>query len=204
MKGLEVAYHDPRGATGMALVYATSPLGASHNQSDYFMVDIGQVEPALGLQAFSRLGGAQKAANVAIHQDWRTVSNALVICFFANLDPNNLLALVNAACGLDWGMQDLLRVGERAWNLKRLINHRLGLQPQDDTLPKALRVPFPDDPPGLPANFVPDFDAMLQAYYQVRDWDCVTSLPMKEKLESLGLGWAEGDRDQTFRPPNLR
>ena len=40
VNGLEVAYHDPRGASGMALVYATSPRGACHNQSDFFMVDI--------------------------------------------------------------------------------------------------------------------------------------------------------------------
>ncbi|HEX7975926.1 MAG TPA: aldehyde ferredoxin oxidoreductase C-terminal domain-containing protein [Anaerolineales bacterium] len=44
VNNLEVAYHDPRAATGMALVYATSPRGACHNQSDYFFVDVGQVE----------------------------------------------------------------------------------------------------------------------------------------------------------------
>jgi aldehyde:ferredoxin oxidoreductase len=31
VNGLEVAYHDPRGASGMAIVYATSPRGACHN-----------------------------------------------------------------------------------------------------------------------------------------------------------------------------
>ncbi|MGZ6317124.1 MAG: aldehyde ferredoxin oxidoreductase family protein, partial [Anaerolineales bacterium] len=33
VNGLEVAYHDPRGVSGMALSYATSPRGACHNQS---------------------------------------------------------------------------------------------------------------------------------------------------------------------------
>ena len=190
VKGLEMAYHDPRGATGMALVYATSPIGASHNQSDYFLVDIGQVEPALGLKDYSRLGGAEKARNVAIHQDWRTVFDALVMCLFANVDPDLLLALVNTACGLDWALPDLLRCGERAFNLKRLINHRLGLRRSDDALPKAVCVPYPDEPQGLPAGFVPDFDAMLQAYYQARGWGPVSGCPLPEKLESLGLGWA--------------
>ncbi|MCK7480761.1 MAG: aldehyde ferredoxin oxidoreductase C-terminal domain-containing protein [Candidatus Moduliflexus flocculans] len=41
VNGLEVAYHDPRGVSGMALSYATSPRGACHNQSDYFFVDWG-------------------------------------------------------------------------------------------------------------------------------------------------------------------
>jgi aldehyde:ferredoxin oxidoreductase len=31
VNGLEVPYHDPRGFSGMALVYATSPRGACHN-----------------------------------------------------------------------------------------------------------------------------------------------------------------------------
>ncbi len=50
VNGLEVPYHDPRGASGMALVYATSPRGACHNQSDYFLVDFGQVETSLGME----------------------------------------------------------------------------------------------------------------------------------------------------------
>ena len=44
VNGLEIPYHDPRGASGMAIVYATSPRGACHNQSDYFLVEIGQTE----------------------------------------------------------------------------------------------------------------------------------------------------------------
>ena len=41
VNGLEVAYHDPRGVSGMALSYATSPRGACHNQSDYFFGGLG-------------------------------------------------------------------------------------------------------------------------------------------------------------------
>jgi aldehyde:ferredoxin oxidoreductase len=196
VKGLEAAYHDPRGATGMALVYATSPLGASHNHSDYFLADIGQVEPALGLKYFDRLAGSEKAANVAIHQDWRTVFNALVMCLFANVDPLQVLGLVNAACGCQWELPDLLLAGERAWNLKRVINHRLGLRRGGDSLPKSFRVPYADNPPGVPEGFTPDFDSMLQAYYSARGWDARTGFPTPQKLESLGLGWAIPDLDR--------
>jgi aldehyde:ferredoxin oxidoreductase len=193
VKGLEAAFHDPRGATGMALVYATSPLGASHNQSDYYLADIGQVEASLGLRYFDRLAGSEKAANVAIHQDWRTVSNSLVICIFANLDPVDLTALINAACGLYWGIPDLLWAGERAWNLKRVINHRLGLKRAGDDLPRAFQTPYGDDPAGLPPGFTPDFQRMLEAYYQARGWDERTGIPLPQTLARLGLGWAAGD-----------
>ncbi len=49
VNGMEVAYHDPRGVSGMALVYATSPRGACHNQSDYFFVEWGQTDESIGL-----------------------------------------------------------------------------------------------------------------------------------------------------------
>jgi aldehyde:ferredoxin oxidoreductase len=192
VNGLEAAYHDPRGASGMALVYATSPRGACHNQSDYFFVDMGQAEASLGMQFYSRQGGAEKAANVAIHQDWRTLFNSLVLCLFSNTPPETVLALINAACGLDWSLRDALSAGERGWNLKRAINHRLGLRRENDKLPKAFLRPYADDPQGA-EGFAPDFDAMLEAYYQARDWDPLSGYPTRRKLLELGLDWAVED-----------
>ncbi len=190
VNGLEVAYHDPRGASGMALVYATSPRGACHNQSDYFLVDIGQVEESLGLTFFSRHAGAEKAANVARHQDWRTVCNALVQCIFANVQPQQTVALINAALGLDLSMDDLLRSGERAWNLKRAINNRFGLNRANDRLPKTLLQPYAD---GGAAGYRIDLDSMLAAYYQARGWDPQNGYPRPETLRALGLDWVIDD-----------
>jgi aldehyde:ferredoxin oxidoreductase len=188
VNGLEAAYHDPRGSSGMALVYATSPRGACHNQSDYFLVDIGQVENSLGMKYFSRLAGAEKAKNVVIHQDWRTVFNSGVICLFANLPPQMVLDLYNAACGFNWQLSDLLKCGERGWNLKRVINNRLGLTRENDRLPKAFMKPF-DELIGTSDGFVPDVQAMLEAYYEARGWDEVSGYPTERKLIELGLDW---------------
>jgi aldehyde:ferredoxin oxidoreductase len=185
VNGLEAAYHDPRGASGMALVYATSPRGACHNQSDYYLVEVGQVEPAIGLERFSLREGARKAANVARHQDWRTLCNSLVLCFFSNVGPEMVLSLINSACGLEWSIEDMMRAGERGFNLKRVINHRLGLTRSNDTLPKRMLEPYPD----YPDAYVPDFHAMLDAYYLARGWERETGFPSKAKLESLGLDW---------------
>jgi aldehyde:ferredoxin oxidoreductase len=192
VNGLEAAYHDPRGSSGMALVYATSPRGACHNQSDYFLVDIGQVENSLGMKYFSRLAGAEKAKNVVIHQDWRTVFNSGVICLFANLPPQMVLDLYNAACGFNWQLSDLLKCGERGWNLKRVINNRLGLTRENDRLPKAFMKPF-DELIGTSDGFVPDVQAMLEAYYEARGWDEVSGYPTERKLIELGLDWTRQD-----------
>lgn len=190
VNGLEVAYHDPRGVSGMALSYATSPRGACHNQSDYFFVDWGHANEELGIEFYARQGGAEKAANVARHQDWRTVYNSLVMCIFANVSPVTQAELINAACGLDWDVEAMMRCGERGWNLKRAINNRLGLTRANDKLPKALLEPYQE---GGAAGYVIPFDEMIKAYYDARSWDLGTGRPTKEKLESLGLGEAAKD-----------
>ncbi|HLA05818.1 MAG TPA: aldehyde ferredoxin oxidoreductase family protein [Anaerolineales bacterium] len=184
VNGLEIAYHDPRGVSGMAISYATSPRGACHNQSDYFFVDWGHSQAEIGIEFFSRHAQAEKAAGVARHQDWRSVDNAVVMCIFANVEPKEKAALINAACGLEWTVEDMMKFGERSWNLKRAINNRMGLTRANDKLPKALLEPFPD---GGSAGFVPDLEGMLTAYYQHRGWDVETGKPSWEKLVELGL-----------------
>ncbi len=189
VNGLEVAYHDPRGASGMALAYATSPRGACHNQSDYFLADIyGMVEDKLGMGFYQRQDGAEKAANVAIHQDWRTVFNSLVMCFFANISPGTVLDLVNAATGENFSLEELMLVGERAWNLKQMINRRLGLVRENDTLPKLLREPYTD---GGAEGYVIPLEEMLEAYYLARGWEPATGMPTRQKSNELGLDWVE-------------
>jgi aldehyde:ferredoxin oxidoreductase len=185
VNGLETAYHDPRGVSGMALSYATSPRGACHNQSDYFFVDWGHIHEDLGISYFDRHDHAEKSANVARHQDWRTVFNSIVMCIFANTEPEMQVKLINAACGLDWTIEDMMKCGERGWNIKRAINNRMGLTAQNDRLPKAMLEPFPD---GGSAGYVPDLQAMLAAYYQARGWDPQTGKPLPGKLLELGLG----------------
>jgi aldehyde:ferredoxin oxidoreductase len=179
VNGLEVAYHDPRGVSGMALVYATSPRGACHNKSDYFFVDWGQADNAIGLKYIERQAGAEKSSNVAHHQDWRSVCDSLVLCLFGNVPAEMVVKLVNAACGYEFKVEDLLRSGERGWNLKRAINNRLGLTRANDKLPKALLHPLDDGPS---AGYVPPLEEMLSAYY---NWE---TNPWKIIRIGIGVG----------------
>lgn len=194
VNGLELAYHDPRGASGMAVVYATSPRGACHNQSDYFLAEIGQVETKIGLSLHDRHGGGEKSADIARHQNWRAVYNSLIMCLFGNIDPDAVLRLVNLACDTNLSLEDLMTIGERSWNLKRMINCRLGLTGANDRLPKPLLQPLED---GGSAGFTPDFNGMMEAYYLARGWDPETGFPSKEKLDSLGLGWTLDSVDKS-------
>ncbi|HEY42461.1 MAG TPA: hypothetical protein G4O11_00570, partial [Anaerolineae bacterium] len=191
VNNLEVPYHDPRGATGMALSYATSPRGACHNHSDYFLVDVyGQTFEEVGIDFFHRQEGVEKVANIVRHQDWRTMCNSLVLCYFANVAPDTVLELINHVSGFDYHLEELMRIGERAWNLKRIINHRMGLMGANDQLPKQFYKPLPD---GGSAGYVLPFDEMLAAYYETRGWDPKTGRPTSERLQMLGLDEYIGD-----------
>jgi len=131
-----------------------------------------------------RLEDGGKAHHVARHQDWRTVCNSLVTCFFAATPPSTYVKLLSAATGHDWSLEEMMRAGERAWNLKRMFNGRLGLTHATEKLPKLLFEPLPD---GGQAGHVPDMELMLHEYYAARGWDEATGQPTPAKLESLGL-----------------
>lgn len=184
VNGMDLAFHDPRGSSGMSLVYATSPRGACHNQSDYFMADMGHVDETIGMEFFDRHVGAEKARNVIIHQDYRSIFNSLVMCYFANVEPESIQELLNAVTGYDQSVDDLLLTGERIWNIKRLINFKLGFTIATEILPDAVLTPYSD---GGASGYELPFDEMLKNYYQVRDWDSTTGAPTARKLTVLGL-----------------
>ena len=85
---------------------------------------------------------------------------------------------------------EMLKLGERGWNIKRAINNRLGLTRANDKLPKGLLEPYPN---GGAAGYVIPFVEMLEAYYEARGWDKVTGKPSRDKLMELGLDDIAGD-----------
>jgi aldehyde:ferredoxin oxidoreductase len=186
ISNMELAMHDPRAAMGMAITYATSPIGGSHNQSDYFFVETsGRPIEELGIETMDRFASAGKALSIARHQNWRTVNNASVTCYFPNPPVEEVCAMLSAATGYDITTDNVLTFGERIWNLKRLLNLKLGYKARRaEQLPELILRPLSEG--GTEGN-VPDFELMLREYYQVRDWDWDTGKPSRAKLEALGL-----------------
>ena len=169
----------------MAVTYATSPIGASHNQSDFLMIETGRPMEDLGIPTLDRFENAGKAELVAKHQDWRTVNNSLVLCFFPNPPVRELCDMISAATGLDVTIDNVLTYGERMWNLKRALNIKLGYNARcSEKLPELMMRPLAD---GGTEGHVPDFEMMLKDYYSYRDWDWSTGRPSREKLTALGM-----------------
>jgi len=184
VRGLEVAMHDPRAMSAMALVYTTSPIGGSHNQSDMYLVDLGRAIEELDIPTTDRFEIKGKAPIVARHQDWRSFCNALILCYFPNPPVQTVVGLLASATGWEVGLDDAMAIGERIWNLKRALNLRLGLRREDDRLPRLLLAPLEE---GGTEGHVPDLEGMLEEYYRVRGWDPATGAPTREKLLALGL-----------------
>jgi aldehyde:ferredoxin oxidoreductase len=98
--------------------------------------------------------------------------------------------LTNAATGFELTIDEMLAIGERAWNLKRAINNRLGVGRNNDRLPGHLMTPLTG---GGSAGYVPPLEEMLDAYYRARDWDVKSGKPTAERLKKLDLGWVIPD-----------
>lgn len=185
VNGMEVAMHDPRSYVGQAITYATSPRSGCHMQGDMYMLDSGEMVPELGQQAGDKAESSpEKARMAALRQDWRCVTNALIQCHLVNPPLEHVLDMLNAVTGWSVDAGELALCGERIFNLKRLINHRMGLTSENDRLPELLLRPLED---GGTLGVVPDMAVLLPAYYAARGWDPHSGEPTPETLARLQL-----------------
>lgn len=184
VKGLEIPMHDPRAFFGQGLGYATSSRGACHERPDWFTFEIGTGIPDLMLFPGYRFSMEGRVAGLIKYQDEREVYDCLIMCKFSQSTPTEVLNLFNAVTGWNYSMDDFLKVGERAFNLKRAINNLRGVTREDDTLPEIVTKPLEI---GSTAGQKLELEPMLREYYENRKWDWATGKPTKEKLEELGL-----------------
>ncbi|MCK5823691.1 MAG: hypothetical protein KAG95_06785, partial [Bacteroidales bacterium] len=86
--------------------------------------------------------------------------------------------------GFNYTEEELMKVGERIWNLERMFNLKAGITAVDDTLPKRLL----NDPvtSGPNKGHVHRLPELLPKYYKLRGWD-EKGVPTDEKIKELGL-----------------
>ena len=186
VKGLEMPYHDPRAFVDMGLNYATAGRGGCHLEALSYWRGYGIEWPGWQEGPRDRFASDEASVQLAIaFQNFVSTYNPLGLCKFmikGGMDPARTVALVNAATGWNWSADDLVQAGERIFNLKRLINVRLGVTQADDTLPRRfLAEPRPS---GTAAGVLPDLERMLPRYYELRGWDA-QGRPAPERLEGL-------------------
>ena len=176
---LEMPMHDPRAYIGMAVTYALSPRGACHMEGDMFSLDLGQSNVGeVGLEPGDRHENTfEKGRTAARLQAWRNLYNSLTLCQFENPGARPLLAAINAATG--WGLEaeDLMTLGKRIVNIKRLLNSKLGLTKANDRLPDLLLKPLRE---GGAAGYTPDMPTLLAGAYAEFGWDPESGRPLDD------------------------
>jgi len=187
VKGLEAPMHDPRAFHGMGLAYATSNRGACHVNSSQMWVEQGYVfYEELGIAGpYTEQESKGKAELNVQTQNLGSIFNSACICLFAGIpfSDGDILGMLNFSTGFELSLNEMMRLGERVWLLKRGINNLLGVTKADDRLPGRILTALSE---GGAAGSKPDLELMLKEFYPLRGLS-EQGRPEREKLESLGL-----------------
>ncbi len=180
VKGQGIPAYDPRGLKGMGLGYATSNRGACHLRG---------YSPAseLGLISFKTdpLAWKGKGDLLKLLQDLHAFSDSLDLCKFSAFaeGADEYAAQYSAVVGIPFTANDVLKAGERIYNLERYYNNLNGFREGSDTLPKRF-LEEPSQEKGSQGH-VCELDPMLEEYYKARGW--VNGVVPESKLKELGI-----------------
>lgn len=185
VKRQELPAYDPRGLQGHGLAYVTSVRGGDHVYAYLIAPEVlGSPEK---LDPYSSEG---KAVWTKTFQDLTAFIDSSGACLFTSfpLGAADYGAMVSAVTGYDIDGDEVLRIGERIWNLQKIFNLKAGCSREDDTLPpRLLKEPLTE---GAPKGRVWEREPLLDEYYRVRGWDR-EGRPTPEKLRELGIGEEE-------------
>lgn len=197
VKGLDIPAHDPRGGKTLALQYGTSNRGACHihphetNNYEIYNIDFGLIPYGLPTPAPDALSEKGKGIINKIIQDFGITQDILGVCRFATwagLTIKHYESITRTLLGWDVNDVELLKIGERVFNLQRCFNAREGRRRKDDQIPKRLReIPAFGKFSNIKEAAIINYDSMLDEYYDVRGWDKETGIPTPNKLEDLGM-----------------
>lgn len=213
IKGLEVAFEPISGGVGsMEFAQVVSPRGGHHQAggSPAYAPDQPKEQfarhclrmgssPEAVARIFDSPFGVDIGRLTKFAEDWYSVLSSLGLCVRAQLNrfySINLNAeLYSAATGIEMTPAELIRTGERAWNLLKASNVKEGFSRKDDRFPDRWFEPIKGEHGeeirlhhywGKPLTRE-DTEKMLDSYYDERGWDKSTGLPTRQKLVELGL-----------------
>lgn len=182
VKGLDQSAYDARVAMTMALGYATSDIGAHHARAWPI---------AKELEMGADWDHNDKADLVIYHQTVRPLFDMLGVCRLPwielGFDENTYAGFYSAATGIEFTLDELLKLSNDVYNLTRAINIRLGLTRDDDKpAERVFNDPIKTGPHAGKVLSRDEFENILDIYYQRRGWD-MDGIPTDETLKESGL-----------------
>ena len=183
-KGQGIPAYDPRGMKGMGLGYATSNRGACHLRAYVAAAELG-VMP-FGSLKVDPLAWKGKGDLVKIFQDIHAFSDSMDLCKFSAfaMGTDEYAQQYSAMTGVPFTTEDVLKAGERIYNLERYYNNQAGVGKGSDTLPER----FTKEASTMPGSkgHVCELDSMLEEYYKARGWDNGV-VPESQSFKELGI-----------------
>jgi len=141
----------------------------------------------LGLKEGDPYQGPDVSTFVAKTKGRMVFEDCLGVCRFCSRTELALVArAVNAATGWDMDVNEAMDVGRRVVNLLRAFNVRHGITPEVER-PSLRYGSVPVDGPAKGKAIGPEWDGMLDNYYQLMGWDRKTGKPFAETLTKYGL-----------------
>lgn len=183
VKGQAIPAYDPRGLKGMGIAYATSNRGACHLRAYTPAAELG-VMP-FGSLKVDPLAWEGKGELVKIFQDVHAFSDSMDLCKFSAFaqGADEYAAQYSAMVGVPFTAADVLKTGERIYNLERYYNNLAGFGEGSDYLPKR----FTEEASTMPGSegHVCELDKMLAEYYEKRGWQ--NGVVPEAKLKELEI-----------------
>ena len=183
VKGQELAMHDPRGKTGVALGYSLSPTGADHMQAGH---DVLVANKGFVLDEMKHLGwnktidpmemGKDKAEMYAIFEQWWSFLNMAGVCFLTPAPRGSMpvltfLELLNSATGWNVTPEEALAAGKRSIEDAREFNYKFGVDEKHEDLPERLYQPLENGALEGHSMDKGKFLDMKKEYYKIMGWD---------------------------------
>ncbi len=208
IKGVEVMVGDPRSHQKIyVLCDITNPRGGDNIKGGHNAVDPDIYDPNWWVDDFDMSEDVKKKVfkkspeeiystweGKALYckwlQDLYQVQNALGMDMSGRLaiGPTYLARLYSSYTGLYTTPEDIMRSGERIFNLFKAYAAREGQSRKDDNVAERFyKEPVPDGPREGAILSKETINRVLDEYYEVRGWDKNTGIPTREKLNDLGL-----------------
>ena len=184
--GIEEPQHDSRYLYGLGRTYMADPTPGRHVKAA-----IGAITTAPDFDPETSLlhTGNEDAAQV-VQTELMNASGACAFGFDNAGLSEEILQNVNAVTGFQYGISDLVKLGERIFIMRQAFNLREGIRRSDFTMSKRMTGPSFDA--ALEDNQL-DFGKMVDSLYQALGWSR-EGIPTPSKLLELG-GLEEVIRD---------
>jgi len=203
VKGQELPLHEPRLKVNVGIGYALSELGADHTRVEHD-TDFDLYAPEIFIEQAKTLGLLERLPNdqiieVKVRQYYYlqhhfSMLDTLCCCFYGfapvrAYTMTDLVEIVNAVTGWETSLWELMKLGERRWNMTKIFNLREGIGVKDDWLPERFFTSLENGVAKGKALDKEEFKNALKLFYEMANWEPDTTIPRRAKLIELDLKW---------------